>query len=325
MSEGTARVSKATARHEDVSFASKDGHSTCVGDLLYPEKGTPKAIVQIVHGMVEYIRCYERVANELVAAGYAVCGIDHIGHGRTSPDDSERGIYDHKTGASSMIEDQHTLRTQMQERFPGVPYVIFGHSMGSFVTRCYIDRHGDGLAGAVIMGTAWQPGSLIGASHFITSFIALFHGWSYRSKFVDGIGVGGYNKAFEGTGAKTGYEWLSSDEARPVAYAADPDCGWMFSLSGYYLLADLLKEAEDKANIARVPKSLPVLIVSGGDDPVGSSGEGPRLTAEAYRAAGLGDVTLKLYDGARHEVLNEVCRDQVVSDIESWLARVSAC
>lgn len=309
--------------HEDVTFASTDGESTCVGDLLMPATGTPRGVVQICHGMVEYIRCYEAFARELVKAGYAVCGFDQVGHGRTTPDPDDRGIYDHSTGADVLIEDQHVMRTKMQARFEGVPYFILGHSMGSFVARCYIGRHGAGLAGAIIMGTAWQPGSTIAASHVITSVIAAFHNWGYRSPFVDNIGVGGYNKEFEGTGAKTGYEWLSRDEARPVAYAADPDCGWMFSVSGYYVLADLLSEAEEKAAIAKVPKDLPILILSGADDPVGQKGEGPVKTFQAFQAAGITDVTLDLFDGARHELQNETCKDEVTAEIVEWLGKAA--
>lgn len=306
--------------HEELSFASSDGKSTCRGDLLVPEGG-PHGVVQIVHGMVEYVRCYEALAQSLADAGYAVCGIDQLGHGRTTPDPEQRGIYEPTRGADQLVEDQHALRTRIQERFPGVPYVILGHSMGSFVTRCYLDRHGEGLAGAVIMGTAWMPHALILGTKMVTSAIAARHGWGYRSAFVDGMGAGGYNKGFEGTGAQTGYEWLSRDPARPLAYAADPDCGWRFSVSGYYVIASLLSEAESPAALGRVPHDLPLLLLAGSKDPVGNDGEGPTKAAEAYRAAGVADVTLKLYEGARHELHNETCKDEVTADILAFLGR----
>lgn len=313
--------------HEDLSFLSHDGTTTVVGDLWLPARedgtaATPRGIVQIIHGMVEYIRCYEGVAQRLTDAGYAVCGIDQLGHGRTTPDSDRRGVYDPTHGADQLVEDQHTLRMQMQERFAGVPYVILGHSMGSFVARCYIGRHGEGLAGAIVMGTAWMPHALILGTKAITSAIAARHGWSYRSSFVDNLGCGGYNKAFEGTGAQTGVEWLSRDEARPVAYVADPDCGWMFSISGYYVLVSLLNEAESPAKIAGVPRDLPIFLMSGSADPVGGDGEGPTKAADAFRAAGVQDVTLKLYEGARHELHNETCADEVFADMIAFLERV---
>lgn len=306
---------------EEIRFASTDGKSTCIGNLWLPE-GEPRGVVQVVHGMVEHISCYEDLAGRLTAAGYAVCGIDQLGHGRTTPDPDERGIYEPTKGAGHLVEDQHTLRTQMQGRFPELPYAILGHSMGSFVTRCYIDRHGEGLAGALILGTAWMPHGLIIALKAMTSGIAAVHGWGYRSKFVDGMGTGGYNKAFEGTGENTGFEWLSSVPTRPVSYLADPDCGWMFSVSGYYLLASLLAEAESPKALANVPKDLPILLLAGGKDPVGSDGEGPTKTAEAYRTVGVADVTLKLYPDARHELHNEACVDEFAADILAFLARV---
>lgn len=319
--DGVGALRASGIGHEDVSFASTDGESTCIGDLLLPVAGEPKGVIQICHGMVEYIRCYEEFACALVKAGYAVCGFDQVGHGRTTPDPDDRGIYDHSTGADVLIEDQHAMRTMMQKRFEGVPYFILGHSMGSFVARCYVSRHGAGLAGAIIMGTAWQAGSMIGATHALTSIIAAFHNWGYHSEFVNNLGVGGYNKKFEGTGAKTGFEWLSRDERRPVAYAADPDCGWVFSVSGYYVLADLLHESEEKANIAKIPKGLPILVLSGADDPVGNYGDGPVKTFQAFQEAGIEDVTLDLFDGARHELHNETCKDEVTAEIVEWLGR----
>ena len=314
--------------HEDLSFTSHDGTTTVVGDLWLPEGADgvavqPRGIVQIVHGMVEYIRCYEGVARRLTDAGYAVCGIDQLGHGRTTPDPEQRGVYEPTRGADHLVEDQHTLRTMMQERYVGLPYVILGHSMGSFVTRCYLGRHGAGLAGAVVMGTAWMPHALIMGTKAVTTTIAAAHGWDYRSPFVDKMGVGGYNKAFEGTGAKTGVEWLCRDEARPIAYVADPDCGWMFSVSGYYVLVSLLAEAESPAKIAGVPADLPILLMAGAADPVGNCGEGPTKAADAFRAAGVRDVTLKLYEGARHELHNETCADEVFADLIAFLDRVT--
>jgi alpha-beta hydrolase superfamily lysophospholipase len=305
--------------HEDVSFLSNDGKSTCVGDVWYPAQGEVRCVVQIVHGMVEHLLRYEDVALAFVEQGYAVCGIDHIGHGRTCPDPDKRGIYDPKLGASQMIEDQQKLRVRMQERFAGIPYVLLGHSMGSFVTRCYIARHGEGLAGAIVMGTGWQSGATLKAGKLLARVIACFHGWGHYSPMIDGIGVGGYNKAFEGTGAKTGVEWLSRDPQRAIDYVADPDSGWHFSVSGYYVLFSLLQEAEDPKLIARIPKDLPVLVISGADDPVGAQGKGPTYEFNALKDAGVTDVELQLYDGARHEVLGETNKEEVMGDLVAWI------
>ncbi|MBQ6411336.1 MAG: alpha/beta fold hydrolase [Atopobiaceae bacterium] len=274
-------------RTEQFTLPSTDGTSTCVGTLWMPQGAQAHALVQISHGMCEHIGCYDRSARDLVARGYVVYGIDHIGHGRTQPDPALRGVFDPVSGNDHIIEDQHAVRLLMAERFPGLPLVLLGHSMGSFVARCYIQRHGEGLAGAIIMGTGWMDGGTIGALNTVTGLIARLKGWSYRSKLIDGMGAGGYNKAFEGTGAKTGYEWLSRDEAKAIAYRDDPDCGWMFSVSGYRMLANLLRECSDPKRIAGVPKDLPIMVISGSKDPVGADGVGPAKVFRALKDAGV--------------------------------------
>lgn len=306
-------------RTEQFTLPSTDGTSTCVGTLWMPQGAQAHALVQISHGMCEHIGCYDRSARDLVARGYVVYGIDHIGHGRTQPDPALRGVFDPVRGNDHIIEDQHAVRLLMAERFPGLPLVLLGHSMGSFVARCYIQRHGGGLAGAIIMGTGWMDGGTIGALNTVTGLIARLKGWSYRSKLIDGMGAGGYNKAFEGTGAKTGYEWLSRDEAKAIAYRDDPDCGWMFSVSGYRMLANLLRECSDPKRIAGVPKDLPIMVISGSKDPVGADGVGPAKVFRALKDAGVEDCTLEVIAEARHEVLNETNRDEVIQILCEWV------
>lgn len=304
---------------EEFSLPSTDGSSTCVGTLWMPAEGEPRCLFQISHGMCEHIGCYDRSACDLARRGFAVYGIDHIGHGRTQPDASQRGVFDPANGNDQIIEDQHAVRQLMAGRFGDLPLVLLGHSMGSFVARCYIARHGEGLAGAIIMGTAWMDQGLIRALGTMTGLIARFKGWSYRSKLIDGMGAGGYNKAFEGTGAQTGFEWLSRDEAKAIAYRDDPDCGWMFSVSGYRMLSKLLGECCDPKRIAGVPKDLPVLVISGSKDPVGEDGVGPAKAFRALREAGVEDCTLEVIAGARHEVLNETNRDEVIDILCEWI------
>jgi alpha-beta hydrolase superfamily lysophospholipase len=271
--------------------------------------------------MCEHIGCYDRSARDLACRGFAVYGIDHIGHGRTQPDPELRGVFDPKFGNEHIIEDQFRVQKLMGERFPSVPVVLLGHSMGSFVGRCYIARHGEGLAGAIIMGTGWMDKGTIGALGTVCSVMARFKGWSYRSSLIDGMGAGGYNKGFEGTGAQTGYEWLSRDEAKAIAYRDDPDCGFMFSLSGYRMLSRLLAECCSPEWARRVPKTLPVLVISGDKDPVGANGVGPERVHSALREAGVSNSKLELVEGARHEVLNETNRDEVIELLAAWISR----
>lgn len=304
---------------EEFTLPSTDGKSTCVGTLWLPEGREPGALFQISHGMAEHIQRYDRIARVLVGHGFAVYGIDHIGHGRTQPARELRGIFDHEHAADQIVEDQHAVRLLMQERFPGLPLVFLGHSMGSFIARNYIALHGEGLAGAIIMGTGWMDDGIIKALRVVVAGLAKLRGWDHRSAFVDGMGVGGYNKAFKGTGANTGFEWLSRNDACAIAYRDDPDCGFMFSIGGYWMLADLMSRAQDSALAARIPKDLPVLVISGSKDPVGSDGVGPAKYFRLLQDAGVEKAEFEVISGARHEILNEIGFEETDQIILDWM------
>lgn len=300
----------------ELLISSTKPQTTCHGFLWQPAE-SPRAILMIIHGMAEHIQCYAHVAEYFVQRGYAVAGIDQLGHGTTCPDPELRGIFDPQNGANQLVEDQQRLRLELERRFPNTPIVVCGHSMGSFVCRCFLARYGQGLAAAVVMGTAWQEG--LGPTRALLSAIAAFKGWDYRSPFVDGLGAGGYNKGFEDTGANTGYEWLSRDTARPIAYAQDPGCGFMFSVSGYRMISDLLVEAQNPRAMAQVPSELPILIVSGTADPVGANGRGPVRVFEELRKAGCEHVELDMVEGARHELFNETNKSEFMASLADWI------
>ncbi|WP_051353717.1 alpha/beta fold hydrolase [Atopobium fossor] len=320
--------------YEPLSFISADGTTTCRGHLWLPAKNgqsvQPKLVVQIAHGMAEHIARYQSFAHVLCQQGIAACGIDHLGHGATTPDSACRGIYDLACGAQQLIQDQHSLRKLVQQRFSQLPYVLFGHSMGSFVARAYLTQHAQGLAGAIIMGTNWQVGPA--ALKLFLASQACIHGWGYRSKMVDNLAAGGYNKKITLTSAEktmqqqgklNGYEWLSRDPQASQAYADDQACGWIFSLSGYKVVADLLQQAQNSKAIARIPQELPIFIISGEKDPVGANGAGPVRVFKAYRKAGLDRTELEIIAGARHELLNELepDRSNVIQELIDWLEK----
>ena len=198
-----------------------------------------------------------------------------------------------------------------------IPYAVFGHSMGSFVTRVYLTRHAFGVDAALICGTGQQPMLMAVAGRTITGLIARARGERYRSKLADSLGVGVYSKAIKD--ARTPLDWLSTDEAVVDEYIADPRCGQMFSVGAYATLATLVREAISSKGAQRVPKGLPMLFIAGAEDPVGDCGRGVRAAVKEYRDAGVERVDLKIYEGARHEILNEPIRQNVYADCVFWL------
>ena len=305
---------------EDVTFDSADGKSTIHARFWLPDGRPPRAVVQIVHGMSEHIRRYDEFARFLVARGYAVCGDDHIGHGAsTAPE--KRGCIPARGGNDALVADEHTLRGIAAKKFPGVPYVLFGHSMGSFITRCYLGRHGQGVAAAVICGTGTVPVATSRAGNALARAVAAVRGEDHRSKLIDSLGAGAYSKAVPGP---TGYEWLSHNADNVQAYLADEECGFMFSVGGYSALTALTAEACSKACAASVPHDLPLLYIGGDGDPVGDMGRGVRAAAQLAREAGSTDVTCTIYPRMRHEILNEDGREEVFADVADWIERKAA-
>lgn len=303
-----------------LGYASHDGASRIHALLWQPDKQTavPRGIVQIVHGMAEHIDRYEPFARYLVSQGFVVCANDHVGHGKSVKEEADLGHIPLEGGAEILIEDVHELRRLAASRFAStVPYVLFGHSMGSFVTRSYLTRHAEGLAAAVLCATGQQPRFLSRAGHAVSRLIASGKGERYRSAFVDSLGAGSFSKAIDG--ARTEFDWISTDPAVVDEYIADPACGQMFSVGAYASLTSLTLEATDAARAGRVPSALPLLFVAGAQDPVGDCGRGVERAAAQYRSAGVASVDVKLYEGMRHEILNEPDKERVYADVESWL------
>lgn len=301
------------------SYASSDGRSTIVYSLWEPE--TPaRAVLQISHGMCEYVGRYAGFAEFLTAHGIAVAGNDHIGHGRSAATEDDLGFIPRDAGGDALVADLFTLTGILKERFPSMPYFLMGHSMGSFIARLYLSAHGEGLDGAIITGTG-GPDNPTGIAKLMARADAAFHSPRHRSHFINNLAFGSYAKHY-GRGASP-YDWLSRDEENKRRYAADPFCTFIFTADGFYTLFSMLSRVSDKRWPATLPSTLPVLMVSGDDDPVGSYGRGVEKIYRRLLAAGMKDVTLKLYPDDRHEILNEVDRDKVMADILAWLdARV---
>ena len=286
------------------------------------EQHPPKGVLQLNHGMVEYIDRYDAFARAAAGRGWLVVGMDFLGHGDSVTDASQLGhtglaLPD---GRNPLIEDMHTLRRRTQAQWPGVPYVMFAHSMGSFVLRAYLGLHGEGLSGAVISGTGTMSAGMIRLAKGLLAVLGVFNKPSHRSALFAKLSLGAYNKPFEKNGgARTEFDWLSRDTEQVDRYVADPRCGGTFTLAADRLLIDAMARANAPWTYEHTPKDLPLLLMSGGDDPVGGAGVGVRAVADAYRAAGVRDVTLRLYPQARHELLNEINRAEVTHDLLDWL------
>ncbi len=282
-----------------------------------PGTEDPKAVIQIVHGMAEHIDRYDDFARYLVGRGFVVCAEDHVGHGGSVNGPEEYGHIPLKGGKNIMVGDVHTLHSMVARAFPDVPYVLYGHSMGSFIARAYIARYGDELAACVLSGTGNVPANMSKLGNTLARFIASIKGETYHSKLIDGMGAGGYGKKIEN--ARTDLDWLSTDPAVVDAYIADDKCGFMFTLGGYTTLLDLTGEVVTPECAAKVPKDLPVFFVAGDGDPVGDMGEGVKAAAQLLRDAGVKTVDCKIYEGMRHEIHNEIGKDQVYDDIATWV------
>lgn len=277
----------------------------------------PRAVVQIVHGMAEHGRRYARLATALNAAGYAVYAQDLPGHGRSAASIAALGHVADRDSWPLMLSAVHSVRAHIEQTHPGLPLVLFGHSMGSFIAQQHLVEHGAGLTAAVLSSTSGSMGALRAVGLALNRAQVRLFGPAHKSALTEALSFKSFNAAFKPN--RTACDWLSRDTAEVDAYVADPYCGFRCSAA---LWTDLLQAGAsllDAPRLARIPKPLPVLLVSGSADPVCAGGQGTHLLAEHYRKAGLGDVTTLIYEGARHELLNETCREVVTSDLLEWL------
>lgn len=303
-------------RKEVFHYLSGDEKTEIYAVKWIPE-GMINGVFQIIHGMAEHIGRYEEFARFLTQQGILVTAHDQLGHGESVTDEKEIGYFADDHAADILIGDIHILREKVQAEYPDVPYFIMGHSMGSFLLRMYLMRHPDRLAGAVIMGTGMQPSIALKFGRFVCRFLACFFKWHYKSRFITSIVIGGYNKKF--AALHDGTSWLSRNVESNREYNESPKCGFMLTLNGYDTLFSLIQYIQDPVHMAQTPKDLPLLFVSGQDDPVGNFGKGVRNVCDRYKEEGCMDLTWKLYPDDRHEILNELDCDQVYRDIYDWI------
>ncbi len=303
---------------ERTSFLSADGKTPVAAYFWWSEEIKPRAIIQLSHGMCEYVQRYEPWARRFVEAGFVFCGNDHLGHGNTAQGKSELGYMAKRGGAALLVEDVHKMTLLAKEKFEGLPLVLYGHSMGSFVARAYLTRYGEELAGALISGTA-GPGQPTGMGKKMAHAVGAVRGDHHRSRFLTAMAFGSYNKKFKKE--KSLFSWLTRDEKVREKYGADPFCTFVFTTAGYDTLFSLLGEVSDKRWAGEVPKALPILLFAGDMDPVGNYGKGVRAVYDRLLEAGC-SVQLQLYEGGRHEMHNEINADEVFADLVKYLEEI---
>lgn len=281
---------------------------------LWEPEAAPRGIVVISHGMAEHIARYEALGLSLAAAGFEVCGYNHLGHEEEAP---RKGYFADDKGWNRLIQDLDSVIRLMAQRRPGLPIVLLGHSMGSFLAREYALRYPERISALVLSGTGYYPPMLCRLGLALAGLHCAFGQGEEEAGLIHQIAFAGNNKPF--APAATPNDWLSRDKAEVRRYEDDPLCGFVFTARGYHDLFGGLMKLTKLKRLAAVPKALPVLLISGAEDPVGEQGEGVEAVAAQYRQAGLAEVEVRLYPGARHELFHEINREEVFRDLARWL------
>lgn len=301
---------------KDFYFNSSTGKNKIHARMCVPD-AEPRAIVQIIHGIAEYIDRYDEFMSFLADNGIIAVGTDHLGHGKSIESEEQTGFFAYDNGWDYAVRDEEVLRLAMHENYPELPIIVFGHSMGSFMARTLLIRYPDAFNAAIISGTGNQGAALVNGGLFMGNLVTGLKGAHHYSKFLNNLAFGSYNKIYDNP--KTEYDWLSRDEANVQKYIDDPLCGFIPSCSLFRDMMTGVKFITNKKNLTAMNKDMPVYFMSGDMDPVGECGKGVQKAYNNFLEAGMKDVSIKLYPGGRHEMLNEINKDEVYADILAWL------
>lgn len=303
-------------RRKDFYIPSRDGvHRLHV--VLWEPEGEVRAVVQISHGMIEMIDRYEDFALFLNRHGYAVIGNDHLGHGLTAGNDADLGYFCPRNMSATVVADLHRVTRYAKKKYKKKPYFMLGHSMGSFMARRYLMTYGMDLDGCVICGTGSQSRPVLIAGPVVANALRLVFGDRFRSRLLERNAFGTYQKRIPNPRTKS--DWMTRDTAIVDWCRSNKYCSFRFTLNGYRTLFEVLSFIQKRQNIDRIPQELPLFFIAGGQDPVGHYGRDVRRISAGYEKAGVEDVSLKIYQEDRHEILNELDRDLVYRDVLSWL------
>ena len=301
---------------QDFYFQSSTGRTSIHALKCVPD-GKPRAVVQIAHGIAEHIDRYKPFMEFLANNGFVVAGNDHLGHGKSIRVPAEQGFFAEKDGWWRVVDDMDKLHDIMSKEYPELPYVLFGHSMGSFLTRTYLIKHPDKYDAVILSGTGHQSPALVLGGNAAASVMAKLNGAMGDGSKLDSLAFGTYLSKIENP--RTKFDWLSRDAEQVDKYIADPLCGFVGKIGLYRDMMQGIKFITNEKNIAQMNKEKPVYFMSGDGDPVGDYGKGVERAYKAFCDAGLHDVFMRLYPGGRHEMLNETNKEQVYQDILNWL------
>lgn len=306
-------------KSETFTFQADDGAEIFVNKWTPDDEAAVKAVVQISHGMAEHSGRYARFARALVYEGYAVYANDHRGHGQTAGSLENVGYFADENGYKLVVEDMRSLTRIIKKAYPDAPVFLFGHSMGSILSRSYILSHAAEIKGVILSGSGGDPGLLGKIGMLIAKLEIRRKGKKYRSPLLTKLSFGAFNKSFKPN--RTEFDWLSRDAVEVDKYVEDPYCGGMFTAGFFFDLLTGVDEVNNPNNIRKVPADLPIYILSGDKDPVGKDGKDIRRLCDAFKKAGVRDVDIRLYEGGRHEMLNETNRNEVHREVIEWLDR----
>ena len=305
---------------QEFTFLSTDGKTTLHGMEWVPEGRDIVGVLQIAHGVAEHIARYDHFARFLNEQGVAVVGNDHLGHGKSIAPGATPIYFGDGNTWDTVVDDLYTLHLRIKDKFPGVPLFLMGHSMGSFLARTYLIRYPGTVQAAIIMGTGWQPEIMLTGGLTVAGTIARRSGESATSDMVTNLAFGSYNKAFAPN--RTPVDWLSVDTDNVDRYIADPLCGLPATVGLFRQMLTGIRFNQRPDNLRKMDKDMPILFISGEQDPVGGMMKGVVRSRDAFLAAGMKNVTLLSYAGLRHEILNEKAQQQTVyNDIWSWLKK----
>ena len=297
-------------------FFFKSGSGARLHGCRWTPDSQVRAVLQIVHGIAEYVERYDGFANFLNRQGILVVAEDHMGHGKSISQRCPQGYF--AGGWQTAVDDTYRLTRDTMAEFRDVPFILFGHSMGSFMARTILAKYPDsGITAAVICGTGWQPAPVLAAGKAACALVCRAKGERAPSPLLQAMAFGTYNRKVEHP--RTPYDWLSRDNSVVNAYKADPLCGFTPTAGLMRDMMEGIAYIQREENLAKMGKALPVLFIAGGDDPVGSYGAGVRTAAEAFRKAGMERVDVRIYPLCRHELLNEINREEIMDDVSRWI------